>query len=132
MIERHNSVVSKDDVCYFLGDFCFTNAWRDVEDILKQMNGTKHLVLGNHDKLYVFDYIEAGFTSVHTSLMLDNFMLIYDPAIAGVNKSMNFIHGHVHSMGLNIAPNCYNVCVETSQYTPVDFEYIKKGVLNEF
>lgn len=125
MIEKHNSVVSDNDICYFLGDFCFTHAWRDVEGILKQMKGIKHLILGNHDKLYAFDYIESGFTSVHTSLMIDNFMLIHDPAVGGVFKNMKIIHGHVHRMGLRLSNNTWNVSAEMSDYKPVDFEFIK-------
>lgn len=125
MIERHNSVVSSNDVTYCLGDFCFTNKWNDVEGILRQMNGTKILILGNHDHLKPFDYVEAGFISVHTSLALEEFLLIHDPAVAGVIRDMKVIHGHVHGLGLKLANNTFNVSVEMHDYTPVDFDFIK-------
>jgi calcineurin-like phosphoesterase family protein len=127
MIDQHNSVVSPEDTTYFLGDFCFTSGWRDVENILKKMNGQKILILGNHDRLNVFDYVEAGFTSVHTSLMLEDFLLIHDPAVAGVLRDIKVIHGHIHGLRLRVGRNTWNVSVEMQDYTPIDFEYIKEN-----
>ena len=49
MIDRWNSVVTKDDNVYHLGDFAFHKVER-IEEILKQLNGKKHLVYGNHDQ----------------------------------------------------------------------------------
>lgn len=49
LIEKWNSTVRKPDEIYFLGDFCFGNRER-TEEILRQLKGRKHLILGNHDK----------------------------------------------------------------------------------
>lgn len=48
LIERWNSKVTAKDIVYVLGDFSWYNR-KDTEDILKQLNGEKALVLGNHD-----------------------------------------------------------------------------------
>lgn len=50
MIKRHNEVVGHNDDVYFLGDIAFCDEARLI-DILLQMNGTKYLVLGNHDNV---------------------------------------------------------------------------------
>ena len=126
---RHNEVVASDDTVYHLGDFAYgpgAKSWKQLETIISGLNGRHHLILGNHDHLKPFDYVEAGFQSVHTSLVLEDFLLIHDPAIAGVMKDLKVCHGHTHSLGLRLSPNTYCVCVEMHDYYPVDFNKIKE------
>lgn len=49
MIMKWNSRVNKKDEIMIIGDFSIGKA-RQTEDILKQLNGQKYLVIGNHDK----------------------------------------------------------------------------------
>ena len=49
LIERWNGVVKPKDEVYVLGDFAF-NKKKGLE-IIKQLNGTKYLIMGNHDDL---------------------------------------------------------------------------------
>lgn len=46
LIERHNSVVKKDDNVVFLGDFSFNSP----SNWASKLNGKKYLILGNHDR----------------------------------------------------------------------------------
>lgn len=75
LIANYNSLVSPDDVVYHLGDFSL--ALRPVEIYVARLNGTKHLILGNHDwahpahkksksgiERWTQKYIECGFTTV--------------------------------------------------------------------
>ena len=126
LIKRHNEVVSKDDITYHLGDFMFTDNWKEVAQTINKLNGTHILILGNHDFIYVPHYVEAGFQSVHTSLMLEDYLLVHDPAIFGVKLDIKGIHGHIHQATLHMTPNCYNVSVEMSNYYPVSFNTIKE------
>lgn len=48
LIRRYNSIVEIQDVVYFLGDMGF--AGDDLRHTIDRLNGTKILVLGNHDK----------------------------------------------------------------------------------
>lgn len=58
LIKRYNSTVPENGVCYFLGDM---GAKADeVRPIIDQLNGTKVLIVGNHDK-GVFSGYNAGF-----------------------------------------------------------------------
>ncbi|MBQ1192537.1 MAG: hydrolase, partial [Lachnospiraceae bacterium] len=43
-----NSVVGKNDLIYIVGDFSFKKA-KDTENLLRQLNGDKVLIKGNHD-----------------------------------------------------------------------------------
>ena len=48
LIKNWNDKVSNEDTVYILGDFCWQteNEWIGI---LKQLNGKKVLILGNHD-----------------------------------------------------------------------------------
>lgn len=51
LITRHNSKVTRRDVVYHLGDLFWRTLWvGDALEILKRLNGTHHLILGNHDE----------------------------------------------------------------------------------
>jgi calcineurin-like phosphoesterase family protein len=58
LINEWNSIVKCDDVIYHLGDFCLGGVIKSV-DILKQLNGVKQLIVGNHDNKLV-KYIKAN------------------------------------------------------------------------
>lgn len=48
LVARWNAVVQPADTVWHLGDFAFRSA-RQPQDYLDRLNGTKHLVSGNHD-----------------------------------------------------------------------------------
>ena len=126
---RHNEVVGKDDVVYHLGDFAYgpgAKSWQQVGAVLSTLNGQHHLIMGNHDHIDPFKYVEAGFASVHTCLVLGDYLLIHDPAVAGVFKQQKVIHGHTHGLGRHLAPNTYCVCPEVNDYRPVSLDTIEE------
>lgn len=49
LIKRWNESVSIDDEIWILGDISWYNATKTIE-IFKQLNGIKHLCIGNHDE----------------------------------------------------------------------------------
>jgi calcineurin-like phosphoesterase family protein len=48
LIRRYNATVPHSGICYFLGDM--GNKTEDIRKVIKRLNGTKVLILGNHDK----------------------------------------------------------------------------------
>lgn len=62
LIRRFNNTVPVDGLTYFLGDVQ-THSTELTKSVLSQMNGTKVLVVGNHDKNYNSCY-NAGFDVV--------------------------------------------------------------------
>lgn len=46
LIQEWNANVKREDVVYHLGDFCFKG---DPRRYLQRLNGSIHLILGNHD-----------------------------------------------------------------------------------
>lgn len=126
--EHHNEVVQDGDVVYHLGDFTFSKNYRDIQHLLEKLKGRHILVLGNHDWFRPFEYVEMGFESVHTSLMIEGYMVIHDPAVAGVLTHQKVIHGHTHGLGLQLGSNSYSVSVEMHDFYPVNFNQIKEAL----
>ncbi len=137
LIQNWNRVVDKTDTVYVLGDMTM----RGPEDILwfrvntKKLNGKKVLILGNHDKLNPFQYIEVGFQSVHTSLILGEYVLIHDNAGLSLScTDKKILCGHVHQNWTKIK-NSLNVGVDVHNYKPIseveveDFFNIKGHII---
>lgn len=80
MIEQWNAVVRPGDTVYCLGDFSYKQA--TIESVMPRMNGSKILIVGNHDPYFkrlhsddpeqqALSYenaARAGFQSIHTQL----------------------------------------------------------------
>jgi calcineurin-like phosphoesterase family protein len=128
LIKNHNELVQPDEDVYYIGDFAWWGPQKAdrIGNIIKKLNGKKHLILGNHDRLKPFTYIEYGFTSVHTSLSLheDKFVLAHDPSVATIlNRGQTLICGHVHQLFRQVG-NAYNVGVDVHDYKPVSLTQI--------
>ena len=126
LISNWNSVVDNRDIVYNIGDLAFwpRKCSRDYCRVLKQLKGRHVLILGNHDKLYPFEYIKYGVESVHTSLILrDKILLAHDPAIATVMPhNMIMLCGHLHELfsELKRAKHVINAGCDLYDYTPVE------------
>ena len=145
MVERWNAVVTPQDHVYTLGDVTMGNNL----SLIKELQGHKRLVLGNHDKCDVRQYREAGFQKVYSSRQFDKWCLLTHIPVhpqslprGGIN-----IHGHLHR-GVVIRrisalpsddpaliddngeiaspdPRYKCVCVEQIEYTPVLLESLR-------
>ena len=49
LIARYNAQVPVDGICYFLGDIA-THSSELTKSVMSQLNGTKVIIVGNHDK----------------------------------------------------------------------------------
>ena len=57
LIKKWNKKVRNEDEIYFLGDFSYKGTLEQSIEILKQLNGKKYFVKGNHDDGEFIDYI---------------------------------------------------------------------------
>lgn len=135
MIERWNSVVGKTDIVYHLGDFALGDRSR-VADIVKRLNGSIRLILGNHDTRDVRFYYESGFDKVYDKSIVVNdfYILSHEPiAFLGPNNCFANIYGHVHnSDNYRTFTKCSCcVCVERWDYMPVEWSVIEDGLKKE-
>ena len=94
LIEEWNSAVSKGDLVYHLGDFSFGDARQTVE-IIKRLNGTIHLIRGNHDKVMFHGDVRKLLADVKERLGVS----VHDPEAFQGLRYMQFDH---------YAPRCWN------------------------
>lgn len=139
LVKNWNSVVSKKDIVYHLGDFGDYN-------VIKRLNGKVYLICGNHEKLAkgeTFEQFrqklkELGFADVYREgLMLDK-------KIFGVDVYMNHFpartkpgiinfFGHVHSlkpvkkMGINVAANYHKGVPISRKDMKFFIEFVSEG-----
>jgi calcineurin-like phosphoesterase family protein len=131
IIRNFNSMVKNEDETWHIGDFTLKGVgykhW--FETMLKQLNGTHHLVLGNHDRLHPWDYVEVGFTTVHTAVMLEEFILVHDPVAAITRRDRIFLCGHVHDLYKTLpGKNIINVGVDVWQFQPISIAYLRECI----
>ena len=151
MVERWNSLIKPQDKVYHLGDVYmgggFTREYTD--NLLSKLNGHKRLILGNHDngrdqllhkhfeKIDMWRHFkEFGLLLTHVPVhpsSLERFDGVPDAEKRSwkVNKTpshlMKNIHGHTHT---NAEPhgdtkNYKCVCVELTDYKPVNIEELR-------
>ena len=127
LIQQWNKVVSSEDKVYHLGDVGFKSFSR-VQEIFARLNGTKVLIRGNHDRFKLSQYAQL-FKDVRGSHVLDKCILTHIPIHPeSLSRWKMNIHGHVHSNTLK-DKRYINVSVENlKDYTPIDFEEIRKGI----
>ena len=139
MIDRWNELVTDCDEVFFIGDFSLTLSAERTAEILHELRGTKHLILGNHD-----DRRSKGFWSKHFATVEDTRRVL----IAPVNRSVTLhhypmrgseaprllIHGHSHHTR-PLLSTCestrqlrINVSVEGLDYTPISEDRISEFI----
>lgn len=152
MIENWNKVVKPQDKVYHLGDVIFGDK-KDFDGILSRLNGKKRLVLGNHD--YGKEKLLAPYFKEMSSsrqFIKDDFKCILShiplhPDCIERFGNLN-IHGHLHcnnvygeykmkyynyetekeelEIGKALCNNYLNVCVEQTNYKPINLEELIK------
>jgi calcineurin-like phosphoesterase family protein len=146
MVGAWNGVVAPGDTVYYLGDFAMQPHL--VAEMLPQLNGTKILIAGNHDRCHpkigspykwLQAYVEAGFISVHTEMDMEigdqNVLLHHFPYRIETEPKQKYygqrpvdnggwlIHGHVHNRW-KLSGRQINVSVENWNFEPVSLETI--------
>ena len=129
LIENWNKKVTNEDTVYVLGDFCFKTSKQDAIRILKQLNGKKILIKGNHDKYAGQRDFDECFEKVFVFLQItedkQQIILSHYPIIdyAGMYYGAKMIYGHIHN---HYVPhrNMYCVSVECINYEPVTLDEI--------
>lgn len=134
LIKRWNARVSKDDIVYHLGDFCFRAPQEKVKELVSKLNGRIILVMGNHDSHPNKWYIECGFINAtrYPIIVDQNIILSHEPPAPELISSKYFyVFGHTHEKHSFTEDNFENtkcVCVERTEYAPINFNDILKEV----
>jgi calcineurin-like phosphoesterase family protein len=111
IIRNWNEKVSSDDIVYILGDVSFGPAKETVQ-ILKRLNGTKRLVIGNHDHKIIrspvfcsmFDWVKL----YNVEFFNDKMVVMFHFPIESwdqKHRGSYHLHGHMHSKNSETLPS---------------------------
>lgn len=134
LISNWNSVVKPKDLVIILGDFSFHKPDKTME-ILKQLNGHKVLIEGNHDCIFlknksfdrtlfeeIAEYKEYHYRGYHLCLMHYPIQ-----SFKHMDKETNNyiqVHGHIHSAPYVVPKKSYNVGVDINDYKPIHIDKV--------
>ena len=135
LIENWNKTVKDTDIVYHLGDVYMGH--KEPSKILKNLNGHKRLILGNHDNgkdqnlLNNFQKIMVWRMFPEFGLLLTHVPVHNSSLYRGVTgneenppKLLN-VHGHIHDKD-PLSEDYVNVSVEKINYTPIHIEDLIK------
>lgn len=120
MRDKWNAVVQAEDKVLILGDV-FN---RLAIDFLKQLNGRKTLIMGNHDQARPEVYLEAGVEKLLGSYEISDGILTHIPVHPNQLTRWKWNgHGHMHNHEVlldngRIDPRYISLCVEHWEYAP--------------
>lgn len=133
LIRNWNKKVSNADTVYILGDLMYRNEC-PPESYLSQLNGKKHLILGNHDASWIGSVVaDEWFESVSDILTFSDgqhqIIACHYPMLSWPGQPKSYmLFGHIHN---NIDPDNWplirtsdkllNVGVDINGYAPVSF-----------
>lgn len=137
LIQLWNEKVSKDDQVYVLGDFAFRNK-KPAEWYLSQLKGSKHLIIGNHDRKLLkneaaMGYFQSVDKMMHVKDMGRQICLCHYPIIDwfGMYYGSWHIYGHIHNGGnestqyMKKLERALNASACINHYAPVSFEELE-------
>lgn len=138
IISNYNAVVGPDDIVYHLGDFAFEKDRSRLEWMLGRLNGSKHLIWGNHDNLlksvkwkdhfYTAADLRMITVPAESNNGIDQEIVMCHYAMRVWNKSHYgswMLHGHSHGtlpddpkiLSCDVGVDCWN-------FTPVSMEQL--------
>lgn len=132
LIYNWNSTVGKDDKVFCLGDVAFCSKTRTVE-LVRQLNGKKILVMGNHDRSrQVKFWLDAGFDVVSPyPIVYQNFIVMSHepPEYFNENTPYFYLYGHVHGTPdyQDHTEHSACVCIERLNYAPALLDDVLSG-----
>ena len=142
LINNWNNKVTNEDDVYILGDFCYRSG-KSSSYYLKQLNGKKHLIEGNHDKATLknkqaLDLLESV---EHLTMITDkdkSVVLCHYPLTewAGDHYGVIHVYGHIHANKsdtyefMSRKENAYNAGCMINNYEPVTLEELRENNLN--
>lgn len=128
MVQNWNSVVKPGDLVYHLGDVYFGSLERYRDVIHPRLNGSKRLLVGNHDDIKQIASANL-FQKIMMWRMFPEFgiLMTHVPVHESTLefKDLINVHGHVHNNSLD-DPRYVNMSVEVINYTPVNIEELRK------
>lgn len=150
LIQRWNSVVPPDGVVFNLGDVSLTANPKDLDEVLKQLNGTIHLIVGNHEhdalgKPYIKERWETisdvaeifikdeEITYGEQHIVMCHYpMVVWNGSHRGSWQLFGHVHGGLSNKGvINHPVTSLDVGVDSHNYTPWSYQEVKEQITKQ-
>lgn len=133
LTERWNSIITAEDTVYVLGDFSSYGDANKDRELLKGLNGSKILLLGNHDTHRTAEeWRQLGFCecSPWPIIYQGFFLLSHEPLYVNSNMPYANIYGHVHGNASYKDASAQSVCVSAERigYQPIAMAEIREKI----
>lgn len=137
IISHWNSLITKQDTVYHLGDFCLSSD-EEIQNIFNRLLGNIILIRGNHDRKSVKFYEKIGFKVLtHAPILLDEYKLLLSHVPVPDSKIPEGyinLHGHIHNKKISddypnriYSENKHiNLCVDVIDYKPISLNEINE------
>jgi len=127
--ENYHKVVTKRDKVFFLGDIAFNEEC--LKDVGSWVAERKVLIVGNHctDSMSMQSIVKH-FDEVYSLKKYKEFWLSHAPLHPQELRGKKNIHGHMHYDYIKDS-NYLNVCLEHTDFMPVDLNWIRSKFKGE-
>ena len=127
MVARWNETVGPDDEVWHLGDFALRTSAAAAAELLRRLNGRKHLITGNNDPSEIVGLPEWSSVQAYAEVNVGVQRLVLCHYAFrtwnGIGRGALNLHGHSHGQ-LKPIPKQYDVGVDAQGFTPVSLAAI--------
>jgi calcineurin-like phosphoesterase family protein len=128
IIARWNEVVAPADKVWHLGDFAIGATRLRIANLLKQLNGTKYLIIGNNDGAATTHAVGWENVEHYADIAYEDVRLIlcHYPFRTwdGISKGSYNLHGHSHGR-LTPLRRQVDVGVDVWEFRPVSLDVLR-------
>ena len=108
LIENWNHYVAEDDVVFYLGDLSFDKNGKQTQELVNQLKGQIHYIMGNHDKEKdirklnrfetISDYVNLSVLDPDNPRKYQDIMMMHYPILSWdkAHHGAWHLHGHCH------------------------------------
>lgn len=143
LIEKWNHKIPKDATVFHLGDVSMTASPKMLDDLLHRLNGTKYLVIGNHEKNalqkeylrkhWVGIYDIAEITIENQRIFMCHYpMIVWNGSHRGAWQLFGHVHGGLSNKGvIQHGPAQMDVGVDTNCCIPYSYQEVKEKITKQ-
>jgi calcineurin-like phosphoesterase family protein len=128
IVERWNETVQPDDDVWHLGDFALRIGTEACAELLRSLNGRKHLVTGNNDPPEIAGLGEWASVQAYAEITVDARRLVLCHYAFrtwnGMAKGALNLHGHSHGR-LKKLPRQTDVGVDCWEFRPIALHQLR-------
>jgi len=145
IIDNWNAKVKPGDTVFHLGDVSLGAKASDIEELIGNLNGQIHLIIGNHDITLTASFLKAslwkGIYDIAEIFVPDDEVTYAEQHIVmchypmrtwnGSHRGSWQLFGHVHGVPMGGGPTQLDVGVDSHDFSPVSYQEVKELITKQ-